>query len=174
MFYLENEGQSHGVHLQWSHSMANINVYKSHRPTRAFFVSSNRLRDIYILTFVTWKMLVKVMKYNIRIGAIRWMQILDFLCDGNSNVCIFQRLLVKIATWKVWLWKFRSRSQIKIFAMTPFDGKCQDLQTSFFTFYIFIKVRPVRTKVIYTHTEPRTETYMSIAIGEILQICLKM
>ena len=39
---------------------------------------------------------MKVAMYNIRSGAIRW-QIHYFLSDGNSNVCIFQRLLVKIA-----------------------------------------------------------------------------
>ena len=40
MFDLENEGQSHGVqHSQWSHSMVNINLYRSH--TFAFFASSS-------------------------------------------------------------------------------------------------------------------------------------
>ena len=35
----------------------------------------------------------------------------DFLPGGNSNVCIFPKLLlVKIVTWKVWPWKCRSRS----------------------------------------------------------------
>ena len=41
------------------------------------------------------------MMYNIHCGAIRW-QIPDFLSGGISNVNIFQRLPVKIATWKVW------------------------------------------------------------------------
>ena len=45
------------------------------------------------------------MMYNIRSGAIRW-KIPDLLSDGNSNVCIFQHLLVKIVTWKVSPWKF--------------------------------------------------------------------
>ena len=39
------------------------------------------------------------MTYNIPGGAIRW-QIPDFLSDSNSNVCTFQRLLVKIAALK--------------------------------------------------------------------------
>ena len=37
MFDLENFGQGYVVqHLQWSHSMENINIYKCH--TRAFFL----------------------------------------------------------------------------------------------------------------------------------------
>ena len=55
MFYLENEGQGHGVkHSQWFHSIANINLYKSH--TLAFFASSRRFRDINISKFVSVKM----------------------------------------------------------------------------------------------------------------------
>ena len=34
-----------------------------------------------------------------------------------------QPLLLKIATWKVWPWKFRSRSQSEILATVSFDGK---------------------------------------------------
>ena len=38
--------------------------------------------------------------YNIRSGVIR-LEILDFLSDDSSSVCIFQPFLAKIATWKV-------------------------------------------------------------------------
>ena len=38
---------------QWSHSMANIKLYKS--PTWAFFASSHRFRNIHISKFVTSK-----------------------------------------------------------------------------------------------------------------------
>ena len=55
-----------------------------------------------------------------------------------------------------------------IFAMTPFDGKCQNLQTSIF---VLANMRPVRTKATHRHTH--IETKKPIAIGEILQICLK-
>ena len=53
----------------------------------------------------------------------------------------------------------------------------KNLQTSFFYFFIFDKVRPLRTKVQthtnrHTHTHTYIETRKSIAIGEILQICL--
>ena len=40
MFDLEVESQGHGIqHLQWSHSMANMNLYESH--TCAYFASSH-------------------------------------------------------------------------------------------------------------------------------------
>ena len=54
----------------------------------------------------------------------------------------------------------------------PFDGKCQNLQT---TILSFAKVRHVRTKITDTHTHTQnthTEMDKPIAIGEILQICL--
>ena len=38
--------------------------------------------------------------YNIGSGTMR-LQIPDFLYDGNSNTCILQPILVKIASWKV-------------------------------------------------------------------------
>ena len=60
--------------------------------------------------------------------------------------------------------------------MTAFDGKRQNLQTSFFIFFIFAKIRPVRTKNIDRRTDRQThtETDKSIAIGDILQICLQI
>ena len=47
--------------------------------------------------------------------------------------------------------------------MTSFDGKCQYLQTSVFTFLIFAKIRPVRMNV--THRDTKTDKAM--VIGEI-------
>ena len=44
----------------------------------------------------------------------------------------------------------------------------------FLTFLIFVKVRPVRTKVTDTDRQAHTETDKPIAIDEILQICLKI
>ena len=45
MFDHENLGQGHGVqNSQWSRSMADISVYKSHKPH--FCASSHRFRDI--------------------------------------------------------------------------------------------------------------------------------
>ena len=86
MFDLENEGQGQGVqHAQRYHSMANINLYKSH--TSALLTSPHRFRDIHISKFVTWKVYDKVTMYNICSGANQW-QIPYFLSDGNGNICI--------------------------------------------------------------------------------------
>ena len=52
------------------------------------------------------------MLYNIRSDAIQC-QIPDFLSDGNSNFCIFHRLLVEIALEKFDFEKF---------------GQCQGVQ----------------------------------------------
>ena len=64
---------------------------------------------------------------------------------------------------------------VRFFAMMEFDCKCQNLQTTFFIFLIFAMVRPVRMKVTYTHRHrsTHTETDKLIAIGKILQMCLK-
>ena len=55
-----------------------------------------------------------------------WWQIPDFLSSYLMAIVMFvffQSLLVKIATWKVWPWKFGLWSWSTIFAMVPFDGK---------------------------------------------------
>ena len=64
---------------------------------------------------------INVIMYNICSGTIGW-KIPNFLSDCNSNACIFQPILVKIATWKVWSWKFRSRSSSTTFAVMLFNG----------------------------------------------------
>ena len=69
-----------------------------------------------------------------------------------------------------------SRPRSTIFAISAFDGKYQNLQTSFFTFFIFTKVRPMLTKVTDTRTDTQThntETDKLRVVGEIYQICLK-
>ena len=95
------------------------------------------------------------MMYNIRSGAIRW-QIPVFLSDGNSHVCIFQRLLVKIFDLDD-----LGQSRSTIFTMNNDANrcKCQNLQTFFFTFCIFAKVRPVRTKVTDTQTDTQADIH---------------
>ena len=45
-----------------------------------------------------------------------------------------------------------------IFAVTPFNGKCQDLQTSNFRFLIFAKMWPMWTILADTYTDGNTET----------------
>ena len=78
-------GYGHGVqHSQWSHSMANINFYKSH--DRAFFAGYHHIRDIEIAKLMTLKILVNVVMYNLRSEDIQ-LQIPDFLSNSNSKVC---------------------------------------------------------------------------------------
>ena len=64
--------------------------------------------------------------------------------DGNNRIsylmaivlfAFFQSLLVKIATWKVWPWKCRSRSRSTTFALIPFDGEYQTLHKSFLSIF---------------------------------------
>ena len=51
---LEKIDQGHKVqHLQWFHSIVNIDLFKSH--TWAFFASTHPFRDIHISTFLPWK-----------------------------------------------------------------------------------------------------------------------
>ena len=60
--------------------------------------------------------------YNVLSAASRW-KMPDFLSDGNTNVLIVHRLLVKIPTCKVWPCKYMSRSWSTKFTIDPFDGK---------------------------------------------------
>ena len=76
------------------------------------------------------------MTYNIHSGAIR-LQIPDFISDGNRNVCIIQRLLVKMATSKVWPWKI-SLQQGHEYNFRNDVIRCQMLKSTNDTFYIFI------------------------------------
>ena len=57
------------------------------------------------------------MMYNIHSGIILW-QLPDLLSHDNSKACIPQRLLLKIVTWKVLLWKFR----VKVMNYTNRNG----------------------------------------------------
>ena len=70
MFDLENEGKGHRVqHSQWYHSMANINLCKSHMMN--FISLALTVFEILTFQFVTLKMYVKVTKNNIGNDAIR-------------------------------------------------------------------------------------------------------
>ena len=138
--FLENLGQGHGMqHLQWFHSMANINLYRSH--TREFF--SLVLTVFQMFTFQNswpWKYRLRAFeKFNLKI--------------------LFQSHGIQFSQWR------HSMDSVK------------NLQTSFFTFSIFAKVRRVRTKVThrhtYRHTHTHTEKDRPIVIGEILYIYLK-
>ena len=69
----------------------------------------------------------------------------------------------------IWKSKHRSRSRKTILEITPFDGQSQHLKTFIVTVVISTNVRPVRTKATDRQTDRNGQT---IAIGEILQICL--
>ena len=57
--------------------------------------------------------------------------------------------------------------------MTPYNGKCKKSTNVIFYILIFVKIRPVRTKVTHRQTHTHTEMDRPVAIGEILQIFLK-
>ena len=154
----ENLGQGHGVqHSKWFHSLENINLYKV-----VFEHFSLGLILFQILTFQnlwhskcrsrSWCTTFAVAPFDEKYLTSYLMAIVMF--------AFFQCLLVKIGAWKVWPWKRRSRSWHTIFSMTLFDGKCQNLQTSFFTFFIFAKVKPVWTKVTDMQADRHTDTEM--------------
>ena len=48
---------------------------------------------------------------------------------------LFQRLLVKIATWKIWSWKFRSRWLNALFEMVPLDSKNKRYKSNAWAFF---------------------------------------
>ena len=122
---LEKLGQGYTVqHLQWSHSMANISLYKV---TVEHF--SLALTVFEIFTFHdswpwkcrsrSWCTAFAVVPYDCKNPTSYLMTIVKF--------AFFQRLFVKGSIWKVRPWKLRSRSLITTFAMAPFDGKCRPL-----------------------------------------------
>ena len=101
----------------------------------------------------------------------------DFLSDGNSNVCILERFLVKIATWKFDLEDLGQGQQNTISQCRYSMENVKIYKRHFFTFLIIHNVWPERTKVTHVNrqnqTHPHTDTNKPIAVGEILQSCLK-
>ena len=92
------------------------------------------------------------------------------------NVHYFRKVSIRIftrtcRTWMVarhggigldpnlWPSNSRSKSLSTIFAMTQFDSKCQNIQTSFFSFLIFAKVWLGRTIVTHRQTHTHTLTH---------------
>ena len=84
----------------------------------------------------------------------------------------------EILTFSIfYLQKVGQCQRVQFFTMAPFDGKFRFVQTSFFTFWIFAKVRPVRMKVTqthtHTHTHTHTETDKPIAMDEFCTFAYK-
>ena len=71
----------------------------------------------------------------------------------------------------LWPSKSRSSSWSIIFKLMPFDGKCQIYKRHFYIFHFRLGVTYANDFNI--HTDRYTETAKSMAIGGILQICLK-
>ena len=128
IFDLENESQGHGIqHSQWSHSMANVNLYKSHTWT-----CSLALTVFEIFTFKSvwpWKCgsrswcTTTVVPFN---GKYLTSYLMVIVMFAFSSV-----YLSKIANWIVGRGKFRSTSLNTTFVMVQFDGKYQFLYKSY-------------------------------------------
>ena len=121
MFYLKNEGQGHRVqHSQWSHSMANINLYKSHISTSLKVILdqfSLGLTVFEIFTFLNswpWKCRPRSWCTTFAVAPFKS----KYLTSDMMAIAMFafsRVYLIKIATWKVWPWKCRSRSRSTIY-----------------------------------------------------------
>ena len=134
MFVLENESYGHGVHQsQWSHSMANINLYKSH--IWAFFASfynlqdmlvcsiSNQLRDIHKSNKMKWK-------WRSRSKSRRmWLAPFDWKCL-NPYRWFSSRIL---ATWEHTLMQkvTHTRTHTHTWTHSKSDDYRQNLQSKF-------------------------------------------
>ena len=167
-FDFQKIGQGHRVQFsQWHLSMENAKIYRclSHIFALALTVSEIEpiLKNVpskssswshIVVQFSQWHHLMA----NVKI----------YKCLPQIFVLSYHFRDIQISNFLPL--KNRSRSQSTIFPITPFDGKYQNLQTSFFTFLICAKVWPVRTKLTYTR-QTHTEMDNPIAIEKILQIC---
>ena len=102
-------------------------VSKSTTVSHTFCASSYLFRDIK-LKKLTFKTQVKFTVYNFRYYTVRW-QILK--STNVSHTFLRQPLLLQTYQFFNFLpSRNRSRSIIAIFAITPVDGKCRNLQIS--------------------------------------------
>ena len=91
--------------MQWYHSLANYQIFKSR--SVHFCASSHRFRDINILRLLSKS-------------------------TNVSYTCLSQILPFQIY---IYFFTLKGTSQREIFAITAFDGKCQNLQISLTRFY---------------------------------------
>ena len=115
----------------WSTAFAMFPFDGKHQPLQShtlehFFASFHRYSHFKICDR---EIVIKIMTYNIRSGAIRW-QTPDFLSVGNGNVCIFPAFTSQISYSKSLTLKIWVSSVSKAFAKVPFDGKYQPLWKS--------------------------------------------
>ena len=165
MFDLEHDGQYQGVkQSQWSHSMANINLYKRHKWT--FLASSHRFYDCHIPKFVTL------------ILSTSWCT--TFAIDDkdiNGNVCSISHHLRDVCKTnkiaKAWPWKWRSKWRRRKTGLVPFDWKCP-IPYKWFLFRISATWELTFMQKADTYTQRETgirgDDYRHISAK---QICLK-
>ena len=103
-------------------------------------------------------------------GAIRFKKNYKYCV---THFCAISRSFWDIIISNVLPWKSWSRSRRISFALTPFDGKWQNLWRSFFRFGISL-VWTVLKEVTQRCTQIHREMDKSMAIGEIFQISHKV
>ena len=123
-------GQGRRVQFsQLHHLMANVKIYKC---LRHYCASSYRFRDVTIIILNTKKQ-VKVMECKFRNYTIRWQKSKS---THVSHTFLRQLLLFQRYNNFNFLNNLRSRPKLQTanFAITPFDGKCQNIQKSSLAF----------------------------------------
>ena len=124
---------------------------KSTRYSHTFFCAiSYRFRGIQMLNFLpsksrsrSWSAIFKITMENVKI----------YKCLAH----IFARSTYRVRDVKflnIWLLKVGQGHGVLYFLISPFDGKCQNLHTSFLTFFLFSPVL-----AIVTDTQRHTETH---------------
>ena len=110
-----------------------------------------RWREVNILKFKPWKCGLRSRKIKTVLTPFDhnvWMCIVVFFHNFSCLATYENKWISHILN--ISNRKCKSRSRNTIFAMMPFDGKCQNLETSV-TFFIFAKLQSVWTKVTETH-----------------------
>ena len=121
----------------------------------SFCASSYRFRDIQILNF--WRPKSRSRSQSEIFSIIRRQRSKFTNVSHTFFVCYF----LPFQRYEIFNFlppKSRSRSRSAILAITPFDGKYQHLQTSFFIyFFIFVKVWPLRITLTDRHNDGQTQ-----------------
>ena len=132
--------RSRSTIVAWQRSIANVKMYR-----RLLYIFALALTVSEILKFKMFD-LQKVRQGNgvqfshwyHSIANVKFYKILPQFCASSNRFRYITMLIV-------WPLRSRSRSRCTIFALTPFNGKCQHLQMLLVTFSIFIKVCLLRT-----------------------------
>ena len=98
---------------------------KSTKDSHTFFALTLTVSEIYFFLICTFKKQVNVTEYNFRNDTIRWQ-----MSKSTKDSYTFLHQLLPIQRYNKFFLpsQSRSRSRSTIFAMTPFDGKCQNLK----------------------------------------------